>query len=158
MIWSSLPLRFSRLQDGSAAGGGALQHHVVQREEYLGLGEVVAAQVEIVGEKLEKLFDGEARIEDGGEGDLLRVQEIAQAFEQSGLPGAHFAGKYDKALTALDAIDQVCQGLFVLQASEQERWVRAHVERVLIEAEEGVVHTKPSPKYLQHNNMETCGE
>src|SRR5579883_216145 len=72
---------------------------------------------------------------------MLRVQEIAQAFEHGGLAGSDLAREHDEALAALHTVDQVGQRFFVLQAPEQKARVRAHIERVLRETEESVVHT-----------------
>src|ERR1035441_1069325 len=100
----------------------------------------VAAQFEIVREELEKLVHRKARVEERCEGDLLGIEEIPQAFEHGSLAGANLAGEDNKALAALNAIDEVGQGFFVLRTPEQERRVRAHVKRILGEAEEGVIH------------------
>src|ERR1017187_6664944 len=100
----------------------------------------VAAQLQIVREELEKLLHGKARVEERCEGDLLGVEEIAQAFEHGSLAGADLAGQDNKALAALHAVDEVGQGFFVLRTPEQERRVRAHVKRILRETEEGVIH------------------
>src|SRR6185312_2279086 len=98
---------------------------------------VVAAEVQVVRQELKKLLHGQARIEHRSEGDLLRAQKIAQAFQHGSLTGSDFARQYDEAFAALHAVNQVRQGLFVLHAPEQKRRVRAHVERVLVETEKG---------------------
>ena len=130
-----VPLQVVRLvhdQHRGAADAGPLQQHVVQGEQDFGLGEAVAPQIQIVGQHLEELLHGQTRIEQGGEGDLLRVEKVAQALQHGGLAGADLAGEDDEALAALHAIDQVGQRFFVLRAPEQERRVRAHVERILV--------------------------
>ena len=165
MICRSLPRRFSRLPSrriSSSTSHSRLwasstmrtvvrpaaarsSKHVVEREQYFGLGEAVASQVEIVSQEFEKLLHGEAGIEQRREADLLRVEIIAQALQHGGLAGAHFAGQGNEALAALYAVHQAGEGFFVLGTPEQEGRVRAHVERVLGETEEGVVHVHRIP-------------
>src|ERR1035441_8443869 len=132
-------------EDGGAPGAGAFQQHVIQGEQNLGLGEAVAAQVKIVSQEFEELFDGEAGVEEGSEGNLLGVEEIAQTLQHGGLAGADLAGKGDESLTALHAVDEAGESFFVLRTPEEKRRVGTHVERVLGEAEEGVIHDHPMP-------------
>src|ERR1035438_8549759 len=142
-FFQNVPIEVMRLIDyehGGAAHGGALQQHVVEREKHFGLRMAIAAQLQIVREELEKLLHGKARVEERGEGDLLGVEEIPQAFEHGGFAGADLAGEDDKTLAALHAIDEVGEGLFVLRTPKQEPRVGAHVKRILREAEEGVIH------------------
>ena len=146
-LFEYVPFEVVRLihdQHRGAPGGGALQQHVVEREQDLGLRQAVAAQIEIVGQQLEELLHREAGVEQGREGDLLRVEEIAQALEHGGLAGADLPGERDETLTALHPINQAGERFLVLRAPEQKRGVRAHVERVFGEAEEGVVHVHRS--------------
>ena len=68
------------------------------------------------------------------------MQEIPQAFQHGGLAGAYLARQDHEALAALHAINQVGQSFLVLRATEQERRVRAHVEGIFGETEEGFIH------------------
>src|SRR5262249_32962050 len=52
-------MRFVDDQHGRASRCGALQQHIVQRQEYFRLREPVAAQVEIVRQHLEELRNGQ---------------------------------------------------------------------------------------------------
>ena len=93
---------------------------MIQGEQNLGLGRAGAAKIQIVGDHLEELLGGDARVEDEGELDELSLQKVAQALEHGGLAGAHLAGQDDESLAALDAVDQVRQRLFVLRAAIEE--------------------------------------
>src|SRR5262249_28513606 len=87
-----------------------------------------------------ELIHRQPRIEDVGEFDLLRHEEVAQTFEHGGFARAYFAGQHDESLPALHAVNQVRQRLFVLRAAVEKTRVRTEVERILFQAKEGIVH------------------
>src|SRR5262249_10904902 len=97
---------------------------------------------EVVSHHLEELLRTQPGIEDGGVGDLLAGQKIAQAFQHRGFAGAYFARENNEAFAALHAVDEIGEHLFVLSAAKQKRGVRAQVKRVLNKAEEGFVHSR----------------
>ena len=103
----------------------------VQREQHFGLRFTVAIQIEIEGHHLEELIRRQSRVEDEGKLGAHAVQVIAQALEHGCFPGAHFAGEYDKSFPAANAVDQVCQGFFVLRAAIKKLGIRTDIERVL---------------------------
>ncbi len=137
-------LRLVHDQDGGAAGGGLVEQELIQREKDFGFRPAVALQVEIIGDHFEELVGADAGVENAGEFDAVGVELVAEAFEQGGLAGADLAGEHDEAFAAVDAVDQVCERLFVLGASVKEGRIRTEVERTFAESEEGVVHAPPA--------------
>src|SRR5216684_6064692 len=98
-------------------------------------------EVQIIGDHLEELAVIDTRVEDKRELDVLGFQVVPQAFEHGGLAGAHFARKDDEPLAALDTVNEVGQGFFMLFAAVQEGRIGAETEGTLGETEEGVVHS-----------------
>ena len=94
-------------QHGGTVDAGSLEQHVIQGKQHLSLGKAVAPQVQVVGQQLEELLHGQAGVEQRGERDLLRVEEVAQAFQHGGFAGADLAGEHNEALAALNAVDEV---------------------------------------------------
>ena len=67
-----------------------------------------------------ELPDCDPRVQEGSKEDLLRVQEVAQAFEHSSLAGAPFAGQDHETLMALHTIDQIRQRRLMEASCEKE--------------------------------------
>src|ERR1051325_7762364 len=105
---------FVNQENGKPAGFGPLDQHIVQRQKHFGFRVPIAVQREIVSHHLEELIWSQAGIEQKCEGDLLRAEKIAQAFEHGGLTGADLSREDDEAFTAVYAVNQISQSLLVL--------------------------------------------
>ena len=58
------------------------------------------------------------------------------------LAGADFPGKHNEPLTALHAVNQVCQCLLMLCAAIQKTRIGTQIEGALDKTEVGVVHNQ----------------
>jgi hypothetical protein len=99
----------------------------------------IAPQVKIVVDHLEKLSNGESRVKNGSEVNAILGEEVSKTFEKSGLPGTNLAGQGDKALSALDTINEIGKRFFVLVASVQKDRVWRQIEWIFFEAEKCVI-------------------
>src|SRR5579862_2002535 len=134
-------MRFVHNQYDRTAVLHLFDQELIEREQNFGLGGARARQVEIVGDHFEKLLDVDARVEEEGELDELRLKIIAQAFKHGGFARSHFAGEDDESFTRLHAVNEIRQRFFVLLAPVEECRIWTQTKRAFREPEESVIHS-----------------
>ncbi len=95
---------------------------------------------EFLADGLEKLDDGEARVQDDRDIGVVRELVLQQRANEGGLAGPDFAGELHEAAALGYPVDEVSQRLAMAFAKEQVTRVRRYRERLLIESEETRIH------------------
>ena len=72
---------------------------------------------------------------------------VAQALQHGGLAGAYFARKNDKALAALDAVNQVGQRLFVLRTAERNEGSGLRLNGLAEKTKKRLIHATTTQAY-----------
>ena len=114
----------------------------LEREQQVGLFDVLRAQAERRCHEAQRVFRVELRADEVAGDHLLRIELVEQAAHDRRLAGTHVAGDDDEPFVLVHAVLEIRHRAPVLPAAEEERRIRVELEGLAGEPVEGFVHAR----------------